>query len=103
MLFAVIFGGFFSIFFWEQPNGSDWWFLIGLGIFGFVGQLYLTQAYQLGEASTVVPLKYIEAVFALIVGWVWFGEAYEVLSLVGISIIIGSMMLNIIIKQKSKK
>ena len=99
MFTATCVGGLFSIFNWQSPVGIEWGILLSVGIFGFFGQLFMTKAYQIAAIGTVAPMKYLEAVFALIVGWFWFGEGYTLLGLVGIGLIILGMMLNIYVKK----
>ncbi|MEL6987426.1 MAG: DMT family transporter, partial [Bacteroidota bacterium] len=99
MICATIIGGLLSIFHWNTPNMRDWIILLSLGVFGFIGQIYMTKAYQIASIGYVAPMKYIESVFALLLGWIWFDEAYGIWSLFGIAIIVGSMLLNIILKK----
>lgn len=103
MFIATCVGGLFSIFNWHPPIGIEWGLLLSLGIFGFIGQLFMTKSYQIAAIGTVAPLKYLEAVFALMVGWLWFGEGYTVLGLLGIVLIIAGMLLNIYAKTKVHK
>ena len=95
MFIGAVVGGTISIFQWQQPNTAEWMVLISLGLLGFVGQLYMTKAYQIAAIATVAPMKYLEAVFALLVGFYWFGEGYTFLALLGVALIIGGMLLNI--------
>lgn len=101
MTTAMIVGGFFSIFNWVSPVGMEWLLLGSMGIFGFVGQLCMTKAYQLASIGIVAPLKYVEAVFALIVGWAWFGEAYTFWALIGIALVVGGMLLNMFSQRRN--
>ena len=103
MWISTILGGIFSINNWISPQGTDWIFLFSLGIFGYFGQLFMTQAYQLGAANKIVPLKYIEVVFTMLLGIVWFGEHYPKLSILGIILVIISLVLNVLYKQNVKK
>lgn len=100
MFTATCIGGLVSIFNWQQPIGVEWIILLSMGIFGFFGQLFMTKAYQLAPIGTVAPMKYIEAVFALIVGWLWFGEGYTLLGLLGIFLIVAAMLMNVWVKGK---
>lgn len=100
MLTATIVGGFFSIFNWVTPIGMEWLLLCSMGLFGFFGQLFMTKAYQLAAIGIIAPLKYVEAVFALLVGWAWFGESYTFLALVGIALVVGGMLLNMLSRSK---
>ncbi len=99
MFTATCVGGLFTIFNWQSPVGIEWVILLSMGIFGFFGQLFMTKAYQIASIGTVAPMKYLEAAFALLVGWFWFGEGYTILGLVGIGLIIFGMLLNIYVKK----
>jgi len=98
MFTATCVGALFSIFNWQTPVGIEWVILLSMGILGFFAQLFMTKAYQIASIGTVAPMKYLEAVFALIIGSVWFGEGYTILGLIGISLIILGMLLNIYAK-----
>jgi len=62
MVISMLVGGVFMIPFWKTPVGSDWYFFISLGIIGFFGQVFMTKAFQLEDASRVGPIKYAEAI-----------------------------------------
>jgi drug/metabolite transporter (DMT)-like permease len=98
MVIAALVGGVGSIFVWKNPVGWQWAMLFSLGIFGYLGQLYMTKAFQIAEANKVAPMKYLEAVFAILVGWTWFGETYTYLGIFGMFLVIAGMLLNIIWK-----
>ena len=100
MFFGVIVGGTLSFFDWQTPQMSDWPLLISLGIFGFFGQYFMTKAYQIAAVTTVAPMKYLEAVFAIIIGWIWFQDTYTIWSFLGVAIIIGSMLANLFFQSK---
>jgi len=103
MFIATCVGGFFSLFNWQTPIGIEWVLLLSMGVFGFFGQYFMTKAYQIASIGTVAPMKYLEAVFALIVGWLWFGEGYTLLGFLGIVLIIVGMLLNIYAKNNLQK
>jgi len=100
MFTATMVGLFFSLFNWVTPSGNELMILLSLGIFGFIGQLFMTKAYQIASIGSVAPFKYLESVFALLVGWIWFGESYAPIALLGIVLIVGGMILNIFAKDK---
>ena len=62
----------------------------------------MTKAYQLGSANKIVPLKYIEVVFTMILGMIWFGDSYPLLSVLGIVLVVVGLVLNVLYKQKVK-
>jgi len=100
MCVATLVGGIFSIFHWKTPTLVDTLLLLSLGVFGYFGQLFMTKAFQLGETNIIAPLKYVEVIFAIIVGVGFLGESYSIWSFVGILMIIIGMLLNIWYKKK---
>ncbi|RIA09690.1 EamA domain-containing membrane protein RarD [Flavobacteriaceae bacterium MAR_2010_72] len=103
MVIATMVGGTLSIFNWKTPEGAEWLFLISLGVFGYFGQLYMTKAFQNAATNQVAPLKYIEVIFTLMFGLLWFDEIYTIWSLIGITLIITGLVLNVIYKGKQSK
>lgn len=101
MTLSTVVGGICSIFFWIQPIGVEWLYLISLGLVGFGAQLYMTRALQIAEASTITPFKYLEVVFTLLVGWMWFGEYQTWVQVMAIGIIVMSLIAHVWIKHKS--
>lgn len=99
MIVTLLTGGILMIPYWKNPVGNDWYLLLCLGIFGFFGQLLMTKALQLEDASRIAPFKYTEAIFALLVGWLWFGDSYTIFGLFGIALIMAGMFLNVIVKK----
>jgi drug/metabolite transporter (DMT)-like permease len=96
MVIATIVGGVLSIGKWTNPVGAEWPLLLSLGFVGYVGQVYMTKAFQIAATSHVAPLKYIEVVFTLLLGIFLFGEVYTFWSLLGIAMIIGGLVLNVL-------
>ena len=101
MVMAFVFGGLMSINNWKQPNMSEWFLLLSLGIFGYIGQLYMTKAFQSDETSVIAPLKYLEVIFTIIIGVFWFGDIYNIWTLLGIFLIFVGLIYNIYLKRKT--
>lgn len=97
MVITSIIGGVVSIFHWVSPQSDEWPFLIGMGITGFFGQLFMTKGMQIEETNKVVPYKYLEVVFVMIIAYIWFGEGYGWMALVGIGVILSGLILNVLI------
>ncbi|WP_083702167.1 DMT family transporter [Mangrovimonas sp. DI 80] len=102
MIIATIVGGVLSIKDWQTPQGIEWGLLMLLGVFGYFGQVYMTKAFQTAATALVAPMKYLEVVFTLIIGLLWFQDIYTVWSFVGILLIIGGLILNILYKERQK-
>jgi len=95
MATAAILSGIWMLNHWKPPTNHEWFLLCCIGFFGFFGQTYMTRAFQAEAASRVVPIKYAELIYSLILGFFFFGEGYSVLSFIGIMLILGSMILNL--------
>lgn len=102
MMMAFLFGGIMSINNWKTPNQIEWLLLLSLGVFGYVGQLYMTKALQSHETNVIAPLKYLEVVFMIIIGTFWFGEIYNLWTLLGIFLILTGLVYNIYLKRKKR-
>lgn len=100
MIIGTIICGILAIPYWKNPVGVEWFQLLSLGLFGYFGQLYMTKALQSVATNKIAPLKYLEVVFTMLIGIMWFNENYTIWSLLGISLIIAGLSLNVISKQK---
>ena len=98
MFVAMVSGGILSLFNWKTPVGWEWFILLSMGIVGFFGQYFMTRALQIVETGKIAPLKYTEAIFALLVGWLWFDETYSAVATIGIVLVIAGMVLNVVVK-----
>lgn len=104
MLIATMVGGLGSVFNWTVPRSLvDWFLLFSLGIFGYFGQLYMTKAFQFGQAYMVAPFKYVEVIFTLSLGIFYFHEVYTFWSLLGTVLVIVSLSINVIYKSMRKE
>ncbi len=103
MLIASLLSATFMIPYWVTPNLEDSMVFLGVGFFGFVAQIYMTKAFQQqDDANYLAQFKYLEAAFAIITGFLWFGESYTYLSFLGIILIFVSLILNIRLKTKQR-
>ena len=69
---------------------------------GLIGQIYMTRAFQTEETSVLAPFKYMELIYAMIMGNLMFGESYELIPMLGIILIMGGMLSNVWAKEKVK-
>ena len=77
-----------AVFFWIPPSPLQWAALIGTGIFASGGQFFLTWAYQLAPAGEVSIYNYSHILFSGILGFLFFREVPDVLSLLGGALIV---------------
>lgn len=98
MFVGTIIGGLLAIAVWVRPVGLEWVLLLSLGVFGFFGQVYMTKAFQTAKTNLVAPLKYIEVIFTISIGVIWFNERYTFYSFLGFFMIISALVLNALVK-----
>ncbi|MDZ7847654.1 MAG: DMT family transporter [Owenweeksia sp.] len=92
-----------SLFIWVTPIGWEWLFLLLMGIFTQIGQIYMTKALQVGEANEIAGMKYLGILFALGFDIFIFGVTYRPLALVGIAMVLLGVILNLAFKARKRK
>lgn len=60
----------------------------------------MTKAFQVADTNTVAPLKYMELVYALLLGFLFFNESYSFWPIKGMVLVIIGILGNIWIKQR---
>ncbi|MBP9724124.1 MAG: DMT family transporter [Bacteroidia bacterium] len=93
----------YSLTHWTAPNITDWLLLIATGIFTQFGQYFMTKAYQLERVANVSILTYLGTLYALAIGYLLFDEKFSTMSLLGMTLIIGGVVLNLLLSEYKKK
>ena len=75
---------------WVPVRAQDAWLLAGIAVTGTLGQVALTQAFRLGEASQVAPLEYTALVWVLLLDLLVWGVLPDAMTWVGMAIIVAS-------------
>jgi len=89
-LFCAL-GGLLTLpFGWIVPSLPQLGALIGLGVFGGLSHILLTESYRYAPASLVAPLDYTALLWAFIIGYWFFGELPTATVYVGSAIVAGS-------------
>ena len=78
---------------WVMPSFEHLILLSFIGIFGGVANLWLSQSYKYSEVSLVTPLKYLALVFAIIFGYLIWGEVPTIKTLIGAFLVIISTLI----------
>jgi drug/metabolite transporter (DMT)-like permease len=73
---------------WVVPTPTEAALLVGAGLLGGVGQIFLTSAYREADASVVAPFDYASMIFALAIGYFVFAEMPTVTMLVGAAVVV---------------
>ncbi len=73
---------------WTVPSPTTLLLLMSTGLMGGIAQILVTAAYRYGPASMLAPYDYSSMIFAVIVGYVWFGELPTAAILIGACLVI---------------
>lgn len=71
-----------------MPQGVTWLYLLAMGAFATLAQVYMTRAYGASEAGVVGAVSYSNIVFALGLGWCMGDALPDVSGLAGIVLIV---------------
>ena len=85
------------------PTGQEFFDLLLIGIFGVLGQICLTYAYKLADASEVSIYSNTNILFAAILGRVFFGERIAPNTLVGGGMVLAAMILVYVFGRREKE
>lgn len=91
MMVGTIFGAPLALRDWVWPaDGMTWLLLAMLGMLGGAGHMLFIHAYKQAPASTVSPFLYVQLLTMVSFGWMVFGDAPDLWTLAGASIVIAS-------------
>lgn len=71
---------------WRLPGPLDLALLVLIGILGGIGQILLTESFRHGDASLIAPFEYTTMIWAVLIGWLAFGQ------LPGATVVIGGLV-----------
>jgi drug/metabolite transporter (DMT)-like permease len=80
----------FLIFYVKPHDAFTWATLVGVGLFGGLGQIAMTRSLTLAPVAVVVPMDYSGLIWATLFGYVLFGALPSVSTWLGAPIIIAS-------------
>ena len=72
---------------WTPIASGDWPLFAALGVFGCLGHFTLIKAFQSAPATVVAPFSYASIIWAILYGFLFFGDLPDLWTLVGASII----------------
>ncbi len=90
ILGALLFGAVTAPFTWVAPSLFHFALLSLLGIVAMVAHMCINRALKIAPASVVAPYQYTLIVWAVVFGYLVFGDVLEVWTLVGAAVICGA-------------
>ena len=88
--FSMAVTGLFLPFYGQAHDGPTWAILLALGLFGGLGQLFLTSALRFAPVSVVVPFDYSQLIWAVLLGWLLFDTHPAASTWAGAALIVAS-------------
>ncbi|MBM3521323.1 MAG: DMT family transporter [Alphaproteobacteria bacterium] len=81
------------VFDWRMPDPVGGGLLVLLGLFGAISHFMMIRAYAMAPSSTLAPFTYAEIAWSVLFGIVLFAEIPDVVTIVGVAVIIASGLL----------
>lgn len=94
-LVAMPVAALFCLFQWVTPVGWEWALLLAVGIFTQIGQVYMSLALKLENATRITSTMFLGTVVAFAFSLFWFGESYTWENILGILIICIAVFWNV--------
>lgn len=91
------------LFEWEWPRGMDWIYLLLIGIFSQLGQIFLTNALQRERIAGVAIINYTGLIYAITVGWLVFGESQGIASVVGMALVVAGVVMSVMYGRRNSR
>ncbi len=89
-VFAAVVGLLILPWTWILPSTGDALALLGIGVFGGIAQILLTESYRHAPASVVAPFSYTAMIWAVVLGYFMFGELPTAIVLIGAAIVVAA-------------
>jgi len=77
---------------WRWPNLPDLALLGAMGVLGLVNQYCYIKGMAIGDAAAMAPLDYTRLIFAVIIGFAFFHEVPNAVTMLGAAIVIGATL-----------
>jgi drug/metabolite transporter (DMT)-like permease len=90
LLLVSIGSGLLALGDWRPIPASDWGWLIGIGVTGALGQMWLTNAFRCAPPSVVGPFEYTAILYAFAIDWIFWSVAPSASLVLGACIVIAS-------------
>jgi drug/metabolite transporter (DMT)-like permease len=90
LLLVSIGSGVLAIADWRPVIASDWGWLIGIGVSGALGQMWLTDAFRRAPPSVVGPFEYTAILWAFAIDWIFWSASPSPALVIGACIVIAS-------------
>ncbi|HME37893.1 MAG TPA: DMT family transporter [Steroidobacteraceae bacterium] len=90
LLLVTVGSGVLALGDWRPVPASDWGWLIGIGLTGALGQMWLTDAFRRAPPSVVGPFEYTAILWAFAIDWIFWSASPSLSLVAGACVVIAS-------------
>ena len=90
-LFLLPITGATALFAWQWPTPEQWLLLAAIGGLGSITQICIAQAFREADATVVLPFDFTKLVWATLIGYAFFAEIPDGMTITGGAIICASV------------
>jgi drug/metabolite transporter (DMT)-like permease len=84
------------------PTPMEMLWLLGVGLFTQLGQVYLTRSLMALPAARATAISYVQVVFAGGWGWLLFGEAIDAWTIAGAALVLAATLVSLSQRQRAR-
>jgi drug/metabolite transporter (DMT)-like permease len=77
---------------WQAPAPIHWLLFLVCGVLGSTAHYCLTRSYATADISATQSVKFLELVWATLIGWIWFSDHPSRSTLIGGVVICASTL-----------
>lgn len=81
-----------ALYVWRWPTPLDLTLLGAMGVLGTITQACYIKGMAEGDAAVMAPIDYTRLVFAIVLGYVWFGDVPSSMTMAGAGVVIVSTL-----------
>jgi drug/metabolite transporter (DMT)-like permease len=99
-LATVPLAGAYMLYDFVMPQAQDWIILGTISVLGYISHYYAVKAYQTGPVAPVAATAYVAILYALLFSYLFLGEAFPQLKLLGMALVLLGVLLNLFYQQR---
>ncbi len=87
---------------WKTPDGLEWVYLALVGVFSYLGQVFLTNAFSRERAASVAIIVYSGLIYAIVIGWFFYGEVQTIFTFLGMLLVVAGVIMSVLYGRRRK-
>ena len=92
----------FALYFWSQPNLTQWTLMIIIGFLATTAQFFYIKAFRNAEASFLAPMGYFHIIPVTVIGFLIFSEIPNKNTIIGASFILFALIFLTVLEKRKK-